>query len=83
MGAHHVLHPGVHTASRYYLPDTEYPIRTYDNNLQNAIEAEVKGTRIKWNKREISAVWNCRFSQWCSIGLHALCIGRCNLMDVR
>jgi len=40
------LHPGVHTASRYYLPDTEYPIRTNDNNLQNAMEAEVKGTRI-------------------------------------
>ena len=34
------LHPGVHTSSRYYLPGTEYPLRTNDNNMQNATEAE-------------------------------------------
>ena len=41
------LHPGVHTSSRYYLPGTEYPLRTNDNNMQNATEAEERGKPIK------------------------------------
>ena len=35
------------SSSIYYLPGTEYPLRTNDNNLQNATEAEERGKPIK------------------------------------
>lgn len=40
------LHPGIHTSSRYYLPGTEYPLRTNDSILEDAEEAERSGKCI-------------------------------------
>ena len=37
------LHPGIWLASRYYLPDNEYPLRTNDSVLRSAQIAEKEG----------------------------------------